>query len=111
MKLKLLSTLRGLALIAAISCWSNFTASAQTAPNRLWTASGHTSTVTSVAFSPDGTLMVSGSFDKTLKLWRVSDGALLRTFTGHTAEVKSVAFSPDGATVASGSYDQTVKLW
>jgi subtilase family serine protease len=72
---------------------------------------GTRSYVTSVAFSPDGSLLASGSWDATIKLWRVSDGALVRTLTGHTRRVNSVAFSPDGSLLASGSWDATIKLW
>jgi len=66
--------------------------------------------LTSVAFGPDGTLLVSGSADKTLRLWRVSDGSFVREFKGHTDSVNSVAFSPDGTLLASGSLDMTVRL-
>jgi WD40 repeat protein len=52
-----------------------------------------------------------GVEDDTIKLWRVSDGALVRTLTGHTYDVYSVAFSPDGSLLASGSGDDTIKLW
>jgi WD40 repeat protein/uncharacterized caspase-like protein len=71
----------------------------------------HTLPVTSVAFSPNGKLVLSGSEDKTLKLWDASTGALVRSFEGHLDEVTSVAFSPDGTRVLSGSKDKTVKLW
>jgi hypothetical protein len=64
-----------------------------------------------LAFSPDGSLLASGSFDKTVRLWSVSDGKLLHTQEGHTASVLGVAFSPDGKTLASGSVDGTVRLW
>ncbi|MGA2505538.1 MAG: WD40 repeat domain-containing protein [Anaerolineales bacterium] len=67
--------------------------------------------VNSIAFSPDGRTMVSGNDDSSVRLWRVSDGALLMTMEGHTDRVTSVAFSPDGQTVASGSADFTVRLW
>jgi WD40 repeat protein len=75
------------------------------------TLEGHTRYVTSVSFSPDGRLLASGSYDNTIKLWRVADGSLVRTLTGHTGYVTSVSFSPDGRLLASGSDDNTIKLW
>ncbi|HLA12065.1 MAG TPA: caspase family protein [Pyrinomonadaceae bacterium] len=65
----------------------------------------------SVAFSPDGKILASGSRDYTVKLWDVATGAVLRTLEGHSQWSHSVAFSPDGRTLASGSYDSTIKLW
>jgi WD40 repeat protein len=65
----------------------------------------------SVAFSPTGDYALSGSGDKTLKLWDVSTGQLIRTFSGHTNVVWSVAFSPSGDYALSGSADNTMKLW
>jgi WD40 repeat protein len=75
------------------------------------TLEGHMGALCSVAFSPDGTTFASGLLDNTVELWRVSDGALLRTLTGHTSWVSAVAFSPDGATLASGSFDGTIRFW
>ena len=75
------------------------------------TLQGHTRDVFSVAWSPDGTTLASGSGDDTVKLWNAADGTLLRTLQGHTDWVNSVAWSPDGTTLASGSFDETVKLW
>ena len=72
---------------------------------------GHTDGVTSVAISPDGRYALSGSRDKTLRLWEVATGKEIRQFTGHTGGVWSVAFSPDGRYALSGSEDKTLRLW
>ena len=63
----------------------------------------------SVAFSPDGQTIASGS--DTVRLWEASTGKLLQAFSGHSALVHSVIFSPDSQMVASGGGDQTVRLW
>jgi len=73
--------------------------------------SGHDKTVFSVAFSPDGRYLASGSWDKTIKLWEIPSGNLLKTMEGHKDDVFSVAFSPDGRYLASGSWDESIKLW
>ncbi|MDQ2882329.1 MAG: TIR domain-containing protein, partial [Actinomycetota bacterium] len=76
---------------------------------------GHTSSVGSVVFSPDGHTLASGSADDTVRLWNVADPAhpmpLGQPLIGHTGFVYSVVFSPDGHTLASGSADSTVRLW
>ncbi len=76
------------------------------------TLTGHTRVVSSVAFSPDGKLVASGSGDKTVRIWDVEKGAeAVAPLTGHTNEVTSVVFSRDGKLVASGSWDKTVRIW
>jgi len=67
--------------------------------------------VQSVTFSPDGKTLASGSHDKTIKLWRVADGKVIRTLKEQDYIVKSVAFSPDGKILVSGSEDKTIKIW
>jgi serine/threonine protein kinase len=67
--------------------------------------------VYSVAFSPDGQVLASGSDDGTIKLWEVKTGRVINSLRGHSNLVSEVAFSPDGKVLASGSYDSTIKLW
>ena len=74
----------------------------------LTTLSGCTS---SVAFSHDGTRIVSGSEDKFVRIWDASTGALLRTLHDHTNDVTSVAFSSDGTCIVSGSSDKSARIW
>ena len=66
---------------------------------------------TSMAISPDGKTIAVGFEDKTVKVWKVSDGKLLHTLDSHLSQVSDVAISPDGKTIVSGSFDGTVKIW
>ena len=75
------------------------------------TFQGHEGSVTSVAFSPDGKLIVSGRADKTVRLWDIVGNPIGQPFQGHESYVFSVAFSPDGKLIVSGSWDKTVRLW
>jgi len=72
---------------------------------------GHTSSVTSVAFSPDGRRILTGSLDQTAKVWDAAKCQELFSLKGHTHFVLSVAFSPDGRRILTGSYDNTAKVW
>ena len=84
----------------------------QTATAQLKTTlEGHTDLVWSVAFSPNGQTLASGSRDTTIRLWNSNTGNLKRILREHTDEVLSVVFSPDGRTLASGSLDETIGLW
>ncbi|KAK4441876.1 hypothetical protein QBC34DRAFT_458153, partial [Podospora aff. communis PSN243] len=77
----------------------------------LQTLEGHNYSVSSVAFSPDGQQLASGSGDQTIKIWDTTSGQCLQTLEGHSSWVSSVTFSPDGQQLASGSGDQTIKIW
>jgi WD40 repeat protein len=65
----------------------------------------------SLAFSPDGSVMASGSADGILRLWNVESGELLIELAGHSDYITSLAFSPDGEVLATGSNDGTVMIW
>ena len=87
---------------------------------RLWDAAsgeqlrslrGHSERVMTVAFSPDGRTILSGSYDSTLKQWDAATGRELHTLSGHKSGVYAAAFSPDGRMVLSGSWDGTLRLW
>ncbi len=76
---------------------------------------GHTSPVTRLRWSPEGSLLASSagsvsSADNTIRLWR-ADGTLIRALTGHSQPVADLAWSPDGQTLASASLDGTIRFW
>lgn len=78
------------------------------------TLTGHSDQITSVAISPDGQTLVSGCADKTIKVWNLTTGKVIRTLTENIGEVSSVAISPDGTLFAVGSCEHprsNVKVW
>jgi len=72
---------------------------------------GHTEFVRGVAITADGRRAVSGSYDKTLRVWDLEAGKCIATLEGHTHEVNGVAISADGRRAVSGSKDNTVRVW
>jgi len=67
--------------------------------------------VGSVAFSPDGKRIVTGSWDRTARVWDAATGMKLMIMRGHGDSVQSVAFSPDGKRIVTGSWDRTARIW
>jgi WD40 repeat protein len=72
---------------------------------------GHTGKINSVAISSDNTFIISGSEDKTIRIWDVASGKLINVLEGHTSRVSSVALSKNDQFIVSGSWDKTVRLW
>src|SRR5258706_4636953 len=74
--------------------------------------SGHSAPVWSVIYLPNGSRVVTGSPDKTIRIWDVESGAIVgEPLTGHDEGVTSVAYSPDGQYIISGSFDRTIRIW
>ena len=106
--------------IAYLACWGDIIAVQSTSHcillldaitgMRKSVFAGHMGNVRSLAFSQDGTLLVSGSEDQTVKLWDIQTGGLIKPLS-YTEWIYSVAISPDNATIVSGGYDGTVYIW
>ena len=72
---------------------------------------GHTSSITELVFSSDGTTLASASEDRTIRLWDVTTGTHKHKLTGHNSYIYSIAFSPDGTILASGSGNGKIRIW
>lgn len=79
--------------------------------NLISTLSGHLDSVNTVAVTPDGTKIISGSSDHTIKVWDLNTGTEILTLIGHTSPVNAVTITPDGTRVISGASDNTVRVW
>lgn len=79
--------------------------------SHLYALAGHADWVSSLTMSPDGQTLVSGSYDRTIKLWHLDTGELTQTLSEHSKGVLCLAMSPNGQILASGSFDETIKLW
>ncbi|QDT92515.1 SUMF1/EgtB/PvdO family nonheme iron enzyme [Gimesia algae] len=75
------------------------------------TLAGHSSSISCLAVTPDGTRAISGSTDDTLIIWDLATKEKIRTLEGHSDNVRCVAITPDGSQVVSGSFDKTLKVW
>ena len=72
---------------------------------------GHTDDLWSIAFSPDGNTLATGSEDNTIRLWDFATGTIKHVLIGHTSDVLRIVFSPDGTTLVSMSLDDTIRTW
>ena len=105
--------------IWALSYWNNIVAAGSKdiiildaiTGRQMAVLSGHTGWVKSVAFSPDGRSLVSGSNDRSVKLWDIQTGGVIKTFNGHTDYVLSASISVDCSRIVSGSEDGAICLW
>ena len=81
------------------------------AKGNVFTYRGHTTNVSTVAWSPDGRRIASGAWDNTVQVWEPTPESNTLTYKGHMGFVNTVAWSPDGKRIASGAWDDTVQVW
>ena len=115
------TALKGLSALTVIACsgCTPFSSNATLSPTPtarplgsvFYTYHGHTDRATAVAWSPDGGRIASGSLDKTVQVWGVTNGSHATIYRGHTDGVMAVAWSPDSHFVVSGSLDTTAHVW
>ncbi len=72
---------------------------------------GHSDVVSSLAITPDGTLLVSGSYDKSLRVWDMNDGDCIHVMSGHSKGIGKILITPDGNRVISLAFDGTIRVW
>jgi WD40 repeat protein len=94
-----------------ISIWDLTDLKPDSQPHKLSTFIGHVELVQTLALSPDGSLLASGSRDRKIKIWDTGTGQEIAVLVGHGDRVLSLAFSPDGSILASAGEDGTLRLW
>ena len=77
----------------------------------IFSLEGHTGYILAISFSPDSRIIASGSVDKTVKIWSIINGSLLKTLTGHSGSILSLCFSPNGKTLITAGNDSTIRIW
>jgi len=95
----------------ALGCWDAHTGRERASLPADADGDGHTGLISGLAVDRSGELLVTGSWDHSVRLWDLESGRLLRTLLGHRGEVWSAAIAPDGAFVASGGKGGEVKIW
>ena len=95
--------------------WQSIRSNYQITPTEYISAvkifTGHSSFINCLVFSPDGQVLISGSADKTIKIWNLLTGQEIRTLLGHLGFVNFLAITPDGQSLVSASADKIIKIW